>query len=109
MYTNKALIFFFLVVYSNQGLNYLKILGGKNSHKNSKCTRESHMYSLCKLCSVKTQVRVTSKLLMKKSSCHLLMSIECFLLSLLDRSPAFLTSDYFIRSYKIVRTKWPIY
>ena len=28
---------------------------------------------------------------------------------LLDRSPAFLTSDDFIRSNEIIRTKWPIY
>ena len=27
----------------------------------------------------------------------------------LDRSPAFLTSDDFIRSNEIVTTKWPIY
>ena len=27
----------------------------------------------------------------------------------LDRSPAFLTSDNFIRSNEIFRTKWPIY
>ena len=27
----------------------------------------------------------------------------------LDRSPAFLTSDDFIRSNEIIRTKWPIY
>ena len=26
-----------------------------------------------------------------------------------DRSPAFLTSDDFIRSNEIIRTKWPIY
>ena len=30
-------------------------------------------------------------------------------LSQLDRSPAFLTSDDFVRSNEIVRTKWPIY
>ena len=29
--------------------------------------------------------------------------------SLLDRSPAFLTFDDFIRSNEIIRTKWPIY
>ena len=29
--------------------------------------------------------------------------------TLLDRSPAFLTSDDFIRSNEIIRTKWPIY
>ena len=28
---------------------------------------------------------------------------------LLDRSPVFLTSDDFIRSNEIIRTKWPIY
>ena len=28
---------------------------------------------------------------------------------LLDRSPAFQTSDNFIRSYEIIRTKWPIH
>ena len=27
----------------------------------------------------------------------------------LDRSPAFLTSDDFIRSNEIIRSKWPIY
>ena len=26
-----------------------------------------------------------------------------------DQSPAFLISDYFVRSNEIVRTKWPIY
>ena len=30
-------------------------------------------------------------------------------LSQLDRSPAFLTSDNFVRSNEIVRTKWLIY
>ena len=29
--------------------------------------------------------------------------------SILGRSPAFLTSDVFIRSNEIMRTKWPIY
>ena len=28
---------------------------------------------------------------------------------LLDRSPAFLTSEDFIRSNEIIRTKWPVY
>ena len=32
-----------------------------------------------------------------------------YLLRYLDRSPAFLASEDFIRSSEIIRTKWPIY
>ena len=49
--------------------------------------------------------RITSKLIRRKRLEALIDKAE----SQLDRSPAILTSDNFIRSNKIIRTKWPIY
>ena len=40
---------------------------------------------------------------------YLYLSLPIHTSILLDRSPAFLTSDYFVRSNEIVRTKQPIY
>ena len=36
-------------------------------------------------------------------------ALSLCIMRLLDRSPAFLTSDDFIISNEIIRTKWPIY
>ena len=38
-----------------------------------------------------------------------LFDISSIYVDLLDRSPAFLISDDFMRSNEIIRTKWPIY
>ena len=37
------------------------------------------------------------------------LQVVCTGMRQLDRSPAFLTSDDFVRSHEIVRTKWSIY
>ena len=44
-----------------------------------------------------------------KRTCKLQMQIMKWEVLQLDPSPAFLTSDDFVRSNEIVRTKWPIY